>query len=66
MLYWCSISRGKADIPHFSVFYDDNPACPKEEKYKINDFLANGCALRGLIAIVESMDASTGTVNFRK
>ena len=54
------------NFDNFSVFYDDNPACPKEEKYKIDDFLANGCALRGLIAIVESMDASTGTVNFRK
>ena len=55
-------------------FYEDTLVPRKINQYInendkvliVDDFLANGCALCGLIAIVESMDASTGTVNFRK
>ena len=44
---------------------------PEDKVLIIDDFLANGCALMGLIqleslAIVESMDAKTGTVVFRQ
>ena len=32
----------------------------------IDDFLANGCALLGLISIVDAMDPETGSITFRE
>ena len=49
------------NFDNFSVFYDDNPACPKEEKYKM---IANWMGHASLIALMSEDGIHFGNMRF--